>query len=164
DTRYFSHYQVRRLPAEVLLDAVDSITGVQTKFSKLPLGTRAIELPDAKYNDYFLDTFGKPIRASVCECERSPDPNLAQSLHMLNGETLAQKISSPGGRIGKLIAAKKSPDEIFREFYWLCFSREPSEKELAACRSFAAQSPDPKTGYEDVLWALLNSKEFLFNH
>ena len=89
DRRFYSHYQVKRLKAEPLVDAIDRITGTQTKFKIVPLGTRAIELPDAEYPDYFLNTFAKPRRASVCECERSPDENLAQALHTLNGDTLS---------------------------------------------------------------------------
>ncbi|HZN33524.1 MAG TPA: DUF1549 and DUF1553 domain-containing protein, partial [Pirellulaceae bacterium] len=89
DTKFYSHYQVKRLPAEALLDAIDSVTQMQTKYRNLPLGTRAIELPDAEYPDYFLNTFAKPRRVSVCECERAPDPNLAQALHTLNGDLLA---------------------------------------------------------------------------
>ncbi len=100
DDRFYSHFPVKRLGAEALLDAMDYAAGTQTKFKELPLGTRAIDIPDAEYPDYFLNTFAKPRRASVCECERSPDPNLAQALHTLNGDILATKIAQPTGRIG----------------------------------------------------------------
>ncbi|HEV7222356.1 MAG TPA: DUF1549 domain-containing protein, partial [Pirellulales bacterium] len=92
DSRFYTHYRVKRLPAEPLLDAIDQTTGTKTKFKNVPLGTRAIELPDGDYPDYFLKTFGKPRRVSVCECERTPDANLAQALHTLNGDLLANKI------------------------------------------------------------------------
>ena len=88
------------MPAEALLDAVDEATGTRTKFTSLPLGTRAVELPDAEYQNYFLKTFGKPVRASVCECERSPDESLAQALHTLNGDIVTDKIADPKARVG----------------------------------------------------------------
>ncbi|MEZ6090079.1 MAG: DUF1549 domain-containing protein [Pirellulaceae bacterium] len=115
DMRFYSHYQVKRLPAEPLLDAIDQATGVATKFRNLPLGTRAIELPDAEYPNYFLTTFAKPRRATVCECERSADANLAQALHTANGDILAAKIADKQGRVAKLIAENKPHDEIVSE-------------------------------------------------
>ena len=162
DSRFYSYYRVKRLSAEPLLDAIDTVTGTQTKFRNLPLGTRAIELPDAEYPDYFLNTFGKPKRASVCECERSPDENLAQALHTLNGDIIATKIGDPKGRVAKLLAEKKSHEEIVSELYLVTVSRPPSEAELEATRRFLAESPTPKECYEDLLWALINSKQFLF--
>ena len=87
---------------------MDAATGTQTKFEKVPLGTRAIELPDARYNNYFLNTFGKPRREGVCECERVSNPNLAQALHTLNGDLLTAKITDAKGRVARLLAAKKS--------------------------------------------------------
>ncbi len=166
DTRFYSYYQVKRLAAESLLDAVDEATGVKTKFKSLPLGTRAIELPDAGdfYSNYFLKTFAKPKRASVCECERSPDENLAQALHTLNGDTIAGKVAAAGGRVGKLLTAKSTHDTIIEELYLATLSRRPSPDEQSACREFLAASPNPKECYEDLLWALLNSKQFLFVH
>src|SRR5262249_38735594 len=108
DSRFYSHYNVKRLGAEALLDAIDASTCVPTKFDKVPLGTRAIELPDAQYTNYFLNVFGKPKREAVCECERVSDPNLAQALHTLNSDAIAAKIGSPKGRVATLLAAKKS--------------------------------------------------------
>ncbi len=98
DGRFYSHYRVTRLPAEPLLDAVDAATGVPTKFTKAPLGTRAIELPNGEYDNSFLKTFGKPKRADVCTCERVSDPNLAQALHTLNSEAITAKIANAKGR------------------------------------------------------------------
>ena len=166
DTRFYSHFRVKRLAAEALLDAVDLATGVQTKFKSLPLGTRAIALPDAGdfYSNYFLKTFAKPKRASVCECERSADENLAQALHTLNGDTIAGKVANKNGRVGKLVTAKTTHKAIVEELYLATLGRRPSPEEQAACREFLTASPSPKECYEDLLWALLNSKQFLFVH
>jgi len=162
DTRFYSHYLVKRLSAEPLLDAVDAVTGAPTKFEKVPLGTRAIELPDARYNNYFLTTFGKPRREAVCECERTSEPNLAQALHTLNGDVVSAKVASPAGRLARLLAAKRPHDEIVTELYLAALSRRPSAAELDACRRLRAEATDAKSFYEDLLWSLLNSKHFLF--
>jgi hypothetical protein len=162
DSRFYSHYRVKRIAAEPLLDAIDYTTGVQTKFKNLPLGTKAIELPDSEYPDYFLATFGKPRRVSVCECERVPDENLAQALHTLNGDTLAVKIANTKGRVAMLVAAKKKHDEIVGELYLAALARRPSKEELAVCQKLVKESPKPQIFYEDLLWSLINSKQFLF--
>ncbi len=162
DRRFYSHYLVKRISAEPLLDAIDQVTEVQTKFRNLPLGTRAIALPDAEYPNYFLNTFAKPRRASVCECERSPDENLAQALHTLNGDTLATKIAHKKGRVARLLEAKTPHEQIVRELYLAALCRPASEAELALSRQFLEESPSPKECYEDLLWALVNSKQFLF--
>jgi hypothetical protein len=161
DSRFYTHYRVKRLPAEPLLDAVDQAAGTKTKFKNVPLGTRAIELPDGDYPDYFLKTFGKPRRVSVCECERTPDANLAQALHTLNGDLLANKIGDANGRLAKLLAANKPFEENVAELYLATWSRRPTPEELTVCKSFLDQCPDPKTFYEDLLWTLINSKPFL---
>ncbi|HTU20519.1 MAG TPA: DUF1553 domain-containing protein [Gemmataceae bacterium] len=162
DSRFYSHYNVKRLAAEPLLDAVDAAAGTQTKFEKVPLGTRAIELPDARYNNYFLNTFGKPRREGVCECERVSDPNLAQALHTLNGDLITTKITDARGRIARLLTAKKSHEEIVTELYLATLSRRPSEQEQSVWRQELAAAPSRKVFYEDLLWSLLNSKHFLF--
>lgn len=162
DSKFYSHYYVKRLPAEPLLDAIDRATSAPTKFQNLPLGTRAIQLPDAEYNDYFLNTFAKPRRASVCECERSRDENLSQALHTLNGDILSNKIASKEGRIAKLLAVGKSHGEIVDELYLAALCRFPTDREREASYSFLDQSPSPQECYEDLLWALINSKQFLF--
>lgn len=164
DRKFYSHYRVKRLPAEPLLDAIDQATGVKTKFRNLPLGTNATELPDAEYPNYFLTTFAKPRRASVCECERMPDENLAQALHTLNGDTLATKIADNKGRIATMLAADVSHEEIVRKIYLATLCRWPTEAELQLSHEFLAESPSPKECYEDLLWALMNSKQFLFVH
>ncbi len=164
DRRFHSHFAVKRLSAEPLLDAIDQATGVQTKFNNLPLGTRAIDLPDAEYPHYFLTTFAKPRRASVCECERSPDASLSQALHTINGDTLATKIADKNGRIAKLLAENRSHDEIVRQLYLASLCRDPSSEELAASQDLLKESPNPAECYQDLLWALINSKQFLFVH
>jgi len=164
DGRYYSHYRVKRILAEPLLDAIDRVTGVRTKFSKLPQGTRAIELPDAEYPNYFLKTFAKPARKSVCECERTLEENLAQALHTLNGDILMEKIADGQGRIARLLAATTPHDQIVAELYLVTLCRYPTYEERAACRQFLQESPGPQVGYEDLLWALVNSKQFLFVH
>lgn len=162
DDRFYSHFRVKRLPAEALLDAIDQVTAVQTKFKSLPLGTRAIELPDAEYPNYFLSTFAKPRRASVCECERSPDESLSQALHTLNGDTLGNKIADKKGRLLQLMTEQKSHEEIVVQLHLATLSRRPSEAELAASRGFLADYLTPQECYEDLMWALMNSKQFLF--
>jgi len=164
DDRFYSHYYVKRIAAEPLLDAVDAVTGSPTKHRNLPLGTRAIELPDAEYPNYFLTTFGKPRRTSVCECERSADPNLSQALHTLNGDTLAQKIADKNGRLSRMIQEGKSPEEIIQTLYLAALCRYPTEAERQTCQEIVAQAGSVQEGLEDIFWALLNSKEFLFIH
>jgi hypothetical protein len=162
DDRFYSHFQVKRLPAEALLDAIDGVTGVPTKYRNLPMGTRAIELPDAEYPDYFLNTFAKPKRVSVCECERAPDPNLAQALHTLNGDVLALKIKDAKGRVSRLMTADAPHDEIVNDLYLAALSREATDEERTACRELLAEAAGPGEFYQDLLWALVNSKQFLF--
>lgn len=162
DRRFYSHFQVKRLSAEPLLDAIDHATGVPTKFRNLPLGTLAIELPDAEYPDFFLTTFAKPKRVSVCECERSPDANLAQALHTINGDTLTTKIASSQGRVAKLLAANKPHEEIVEQLYLATLCRRPGKAEMAASYQFLTESETPQAAYQDLLWALINSKQFLF--
>ena len=162
DRRFYCHFEVKRLTAEPLLDAIDYAAGTQTKFKDLPLGTRAIEIPDAEYPDYFLNTFAKPRRTSVCECERSPDANLAQALHTLNGDILTTKIATKTGRIEKLLAEKKPHAEIMTDLYYATLCRAPSSQELAASEMLLKDYANPKECYEDLLWALINSKAFLF--
>ena len=162
DSTFYSHYTVKRLAAEPLIDAIDSVTGVRTKYPNLPLGTRAIELPDNEYPDYFLNTFAKPKRVSVCECERMPDPTLAQALHTLNGDGLVLKIRDARSRVSQLLADKKEHDDIVGELYLAALSREPTEAERQASRELLPEAPSPGEHYQDLLWALLNSKQFLF--
>jgi hypothetical protein len=164
DERFYSHYRVKRLGAESLLDGIDEVTGVRTKYPSLPLGTRAIELPDAAAanTNPFLVTFGKPKRASVCECERTPDENLAQALHTLNGDIVATKVADASGRVAKLVAAGTPVAACVEELYLATLSRPPSPLEAADGAEIVAASPSPTEGLQDLLWALINSKHFLF--
>jgi hypothetical protein len=121
-------------------------------------------LPDAEYPDYFLNTFAKPKRASVCECERSPDESLSQALHTLNGDVLAGKISDSKGRVAQLIGQKRPHDEIVNQIYLAALCRLPAASERELADKHLSQSPSPREFYEDLLWALINSKQFLFVH
>ncbi len=164
DGRNFSHGLVRRLRAEVLLDVISQITEAPDKFKGLPLGARAVEIADGNTSNYFLTTFGRAERETVCSCEVKLDPNLSQALHLLNGDTLAKKIRQ-GKVVEKQMEAKKTPSEIITDLYRRCLGRAPTEGELAGL--LKELPPEPKElrpWLEDVFWALLNSKEFVFNH
>jgi hypothetical protein len=164
DDRYFSHAVTKLHTAEQLLDAICSATGVPEKFPGLPLGTRATQLPDGEINHVFLKTFGQPARELACECERESDSNLAQALQLINGPTIHEKLRNPNNRIGQLMAANKSDAEIIEELYFSTLSRPPLEAEVRAVTEHLAKSPDKRKAWEDVQWALINSKEFLFRH
>ena len=164
DELFFTHYLPKRVPAEALLDAVDAICGTQEKYSGLPLGTRAIQLPDPQVPSDFLDTFGRAPRLTACECERMPEPNLSQTLRMMNGELINRKVSSGDGRVAKMIMAKRSNEAILDEIYLLTFSRVPTTREKSIALGTIAFTSDRKAVFEDLLLTLLNSKEFLFNH
>jgi hypothetical protein len=161
---YFTRYTVKRLTAEQLADALDDATGTREKYQGLPLGTRAIQLPDSRVRSFFLDVFGRPPRQVTCECERTTQPNIAQALHLLNGDFLNRKIESAGGRIDKLLKAKKPMPAIIEELYLVTLSRPPKPEELRKVEERIAKAPTPREGAQDLLWVLLNSREFLFNH
>ena len=250
DKTYFSRYYPKRLNAEVLYDAINQMTGAQPSFSGLPVGTRAVQLPDNSFNSqsYFLTVFGRPDSSSSCECERSSDASLAQSLHLLNSKDIQGKLSSGSGRAAKLVGEKTPADEAFtkaqtektaadkalgavnaevqkakanaktddlkkkltelinkkqkpalaksnaaqaalektqtgradaegrriRSLFMLAFSREPSASEILLARQHldreveddkgVKKPADRKSSYEDIIWALFNTKEYLFNH
>ena len=164
DTRFFSHYPTKRLPAEVLLDAIDDACGTQERFTGVPLGTRAIELPDPKFSSYFLDTLGRPQRIVSCECERTAEPNLAQVLQIANGELVQRKLSDKQGRISRLIETKATDEAAFTELYLVTLSRRPTNEEIDHCHTILVAANDRRSGLEDILWALLNGREFLLNH
>lgn len=164
DTRYYSHYFFKRLAAEPLLDAVTAATGVAEKFGGYPAGLRATALPDTTAQSYFLDLFGRPARNIVCQCERLDAPNLGQILHFMNGKAINARIAAKDGRVAKLIEAKLPDVKLIEELYLSTLSRFPTDDEtMEALMSFALAKERQKEA-EDLLWALLNSKEFLFNH
>jgi hypothetical protein len=164
DKQNFSRFNPKRLDAEILLDAIDQATGVPTTFDGVPPGTRAIELPDNGFNSYFLTVFGRPEASSACECERSTDASLAQSLHLLNSKEILGKISSDNGRAAKLAQDARPLAERVAELYWITMSRPPLADELEIATKHIESKNSPREGFEDVVWALINTKEFLFNH
>ncbi len=165
DKQNYSRYYPKRLPAEVLLDAIDAVTESKTSFGGLPQSVRAVQLPDNGFNTYFLTVFGRPESSSACECERSSEANLAQSLHLLNSSEVQGKLSANGGRAALLAADKNhSREEKVREIYLRVYAREPQADETAVAVGHLSKAKDEKQAFEDILWALINTKEFLFNH
>lgn len=164
DSKYFSHATTKLLSAEQLLDALCDVTAVPEKFAGLPAGTRAIQLPDGEVNHPFLKTFGQPARELACECERESDSNLAQALQLINGPTINDKLRNPNNRLGKLLADKKSDNEILDALYLAALARPATDAERAPALSHVTKSTDKRKGWEDVLWAILNTREFLFRH
>jgi hypothetical protein len=164
DEMFYSHYRVKRLPAETLLDAIDTATGTTEKFANLPAGTRAIQLPDASVDSYFLDTFGRPPRQIACECERTGEPNIAQALHLMNSDLVNGKLARKEGRIQRLLASGTPTGLLVRDLYLAALSRPPHPIETATALRLMAKAPSFKEGVEDLLWTLLNTREFLFNH
>jgi hypothetical protein len=162
DRRYHSHYIARRLTAEALLDAVSSATGVPDAFPGQPVGVRAIQVADPGLDSYFLELFGKSDRVTACACEREGEVTLPQLLHMQNGDSVVRKIGSGEGRLAALL---KDQDDarVVEEFFLATLSRRPRKPELAAFAKVLAAG-DRAEAYRDLFWALLNSKEFVFNH
>ncbi len=163
DSRNFARSQVRRIPAEMLLDCICQVTDSQEKFRGLPLGARAVQIADGRTSNYFLTTFGRAERDTVCACEVKTDPTLSQALHLLNGATVHNKVAQ-GGVIRGLLAEGKTPTEVVETVYIRALSRKPSEEELKSLLEVVASAENPQAGLEDVFWAVLNSREFLFNH
>jgi hypothetical protein len=161
---HFTRYTVKRLTAEQLADALDFVTGTREKYKGVPLGTRAIQLPDTQYASYLMDTFGRPARQLTCECERTTKPNIAQALHLLNGDFLNKKIAAKDGRIQKFLTAKTPTAQAIDELYLVTLSRPPSADERAKAAGWVKSAPNVKAGLQDLLWVLVNSKEFLFSH
>ena len=165
DKRSYSRYYPKRLQAEVLLDSIDRLTLSPTKFAGMPAGIRAVALPDTGFSSYFLTVFGRPESTTACECERSQEANLSQSLHLLNSEEIQNKLAGDKGRAALLAAdANRSDEEKIRELYSIAFSRNPDDRELKATLTYVAGKENQREAFEDVLWSLINSKEFLFNH
>jgi hypothetical protein len=163
DTRNFSHAAIRRIKAETFLDCISQVTETPNKFPGLPLGARAVQIADGTVSNYFLTTFGRATRDTVCACEVRLEPTLSQSLHLLNGDTTGQRIRQ-GNLIGKRITDKKQPLDIIDEVYVRCLARRPTEAEKQKLVALIAAETDKKKALEDVFWAVLNSREFMFNH
>ncbi len=163
DERNFAKASIRRIRAEVLLDCISEVTGTQDKFQGLPRGSKAVVIPDGNTADYFLTTFGRASRTTVCSCEVKADPNLSQALHLLNGETIQNKIEQ--GRIVKsLLKSGQTSDQVINDLYLRCLGREPTSNELAQLNGFFKKDSAPEPVLNDVFWSLLNAKEFVFNH
>ena len=166
DTRNFSHAMIRRVRAEVLLDCISEVTGTPNKFKGLPLGARAVQIADGNTSNYFLTTFGRATRATVCSCEVKMEPNLSQALHLLNGDTTQQRVRQ-GKKVETLLNEKKTPGEVIDSLYLTVLCRLPTDMEKEKLTAAVAGQKEPaqiKETLEDIFWALLNSKEFIFNH
>lgn len=163
DTTNFSHGSLRRMRSEVFLDAITSVTTTKNKFRGLPNGARAVQISDGNTTNYFLTTFGRAKRETVCSCEVIMEPNLSQALHLLNGDTVQQKVTQ-GNVVASLLEAGSQPADVVENLYIRCLTRKPTDKEQAALLAIIDQQEDKKVALEDVFWALINSREFLFNH
>jgi len=164
DTKYFSHAVTKLLSAEQLLDAICDFSAVPEKFAGLPLGTRAVQLPDGEVNHPFLKAFGQPARELACECERESDGNLGQALQLINGPTVNEKVRNPDNRLGKMLAAKMSDDAMLTEIFYAALARAPFEDEKKIALGHVAKGKDKRKAWEDVIWAVINTREFLFRH
>ena len=163
DLDNFSHANLRRIRAEILLDVISQVTETKNKFRGLPLGARAVQIADGNTSTYFLSTFGRSKRETVCSCEVKAEPNLSQALHLLNGVTVNNKIK--GGKVVEsMLQDGKTPEEIITEIYLRSLAREPTEKELTALLSEVSAQKNKRAALEDIFWAVLNSREFVFNH
>lgn len=163
DERNFTHASVRRIPAISLLDCLSQVTGSYDKFRGLPLGSSAALTRNHAPESYFLQAFGRSQRGTVCACETKTDPTLSQALHLINGDAVHGKIQR-GGLIKKRLEEGKGAEEILNEIYITCLGRKPSGEESSKLLALVASSESPQAGLEDTFWAVLNSREFLFNH
>src|SRR5262245_34627330 len=164
DLQNFARYYARRMPAEVFLDAVNQTIGAKGGFNGVSSNTRAVDLPHENFGSYFLDTFDRPKRVTVCECERSTGATLGQVLLLANSEEIEGKIASADGRLSRLAKEKKLAPAIIEELYLAAYSRRPTAAELKRTLDYIGGLDDKKKAFEDVLWVIMNSKEFMFNH
>jgi hypothetical protein len=165
DTHNYSRSYRRRLPAEVLLDAVTSVTGEPDTFAGTAPGTRAVQTWNVKLDSEFLDAFGRPNSSAECPCERDAKPSVVQALHLMNSVQLQGKLTASGSKTAALAASGKPPAQIIEELYWATYSRKPAPEESdAALKAFQTPGATARSATEDLTWALLNSAEFVFNH
>jgi hypothetical protein len=182
DDRFYSRYLIRRLSAEVILDAYSQVTNVPTPFNQVlqgtaggftnyagyPLGTRALQLPDAQVASQFLDSFGRPDRSVACSCERQQDSSVGQALHINNGKTLNDKLRAKASRLDDWLSEKVSDEEAVRRVFLLALSRKPTPTEqtrvINLMKEAAAARTPRREALEDLFWSVLSGKEFLFNH
>jgi hypothetical protein len=179
DTRNYAHYYPRRLMAEVALDAISQVTDVPTEFTEIEYpgadfqktdfykeGTRALELYDSAVASRFLRTFGRHQRIITCQCERSNEPSLVQALHLANGETILKKCAAKDGRVESLLASGLPDYRLIEELYLSALSRYPTDGEITKVLALLEETPasDRRAAVEDVFWAVLSSREFMFNH
>lgn len=164
DRRFYSHYYARRLPAEVLMDAISAATAVPDTFAGYPVGIRAIQLPEPGVSSYFLTLFGRSDRVTACACERSGDVTLPQLLHLNNGEEITRKLGEADGRLGRLLKNCKDDAQCINAIFAATLSRQAREKEKEAALQVLAGGDKREDVFRDLFWAILNSKEFAFNH
>ena len=162
DHQNHARYYAKRMIAEVFLDTIDQACGTRTNFGKMSRQARAVDLPHEAFGSYFLDAFGRPPRTSGCECARTTGANLAQVLHLMNAPELENKIADGNGRIAKLMQAKQSTAEMVTQLYLATLSRPPDADELTKTVAYVDNQKDKRRGLEDVLWSLINTKEFAF--
>jgi hypothetical protein len=163
DERLFSHARRQILTAEQLLDAVGRITGQPERFGSLPPGTPATQLPAPQPNNLFLVAFGQPARQSSCACERQNQPSLTQALQLSNSQTVESRLKNGGGvLIKKWIAEGKDDPAILSDLYLAALCREPSDVERERTKAYIASQPDRVTAIEDIVWSILNLREFIF--
>jgi hypothetical protein len=163
DTRNFARGPIRRIRAETMLDIITEVTDTKNKFQGLPTGARAVQIADGGVTTYFLTTFGRPTRETVCSCEVRLEPTLSQSLHLLNGSTVEPKIAQ-GNLVGRMLQEKKSPAQIIENIYIRCLTRGPRPEEMKKLLDAVEANPNKQQVLEDVFWAVMNSREFMFNH
>jgi hypothetical protein len=166
DSRLYSRYYPRRMMAEVLLDALSSASGAPTNLGDYAAGWRAMQLPDANVNSYFLKSFGRPARELTCECERTALPSMVQVLHISNGDTINQKLESKGNKLERMLSENWPAEKIVEELYLSALTRFPTDQEKSALVAALADPTEAnkRAVLEDVYWSVLSSKEFLFNH
>jgi hypothetical protein len=163
DLRNYSHATVRRVPSENLLDCISQVTSTKEKFQGLPVGARAVQIADGSTSNYFLTTFGRSARTTVCADEATTDPSLSQALHLINGNAVSGKINQ-GGLLKQWKEQGLPPEGIIDRIYLRCLSRFPTQAEKSRLLQLVEESGNPDVGLHDVFWAVLNSREFIFNH